>query len=597
MKSLIATLSLLVFALLSLSLAQNEGNLYEGNLYDLNNRHVNQNAAIDAQNVSQLQQAWLIPTEEPVSHAPLIEGNRLYFADWGGNVYAADANTGDILWQTKAQDEVMEMWPWYGFSGTGALSDTMLFQASTEGMAYGLDKESGEVLWTTSLTDDEHGGSISKLLYYDGLVYIGLSSTEEALDEAMPDFTPNFQGKVMALNAETGEVAWERPLVEAPSNGVPMWSSFALDPSMNALFFTTGNNYTGESTELADAVIAVDAKTGEILWANQITEGDVWTIAEAVGPDYDFGGGAQLFEAAVNGETRSLVGAGQKSGIFHALDRATGEVVWQTFVGYPATGGGIHTEGSMGDGVVYVWSNNNNTYGAPPEERPITVKALDAATGETLWYKDGAQPAGIPAASMLANDVLFVGSLDGTLKGYNAADGSELWSAKYGGAVATPLNVVGNTLYFGTGVPERFGGQPGGNGVVAYSVGGQADVAAAASSGAASSTASSTETQALATELVEVSLSQWNIDMPSTLSLADTGRNPGQFIFEVTNDGTVEHNFEIEGQGVEQAFETNLQPGETRTMTVTLQPGTYHVYCPIGNHAEMGMELQLTVTE
>jgi polyvinyl alcohol dehydrogenase (cytochrome) len=202
----------------------------------------------------------------------------------------------------------------------------------------------------------------------------------------------------------------------------------------------------------------------------------VWTPVEAIGPDFDFGAGPQLFEAEVDGEMRPLVGAGQKSGIYWGFDRATGEIVWQTFVGFGAVGGGIHAEASVGDGKVYVWSNNSYTYGEPPKKFPITIKALDAATGENLWFNDKAQPAAIPAAGMLANDVYFVGSLDGTLGAYSASDGKQLWSTQYGGAIATPLNVVGNTLFFGTGVPKMFGGQPGGNGMVAYSVGGQANL-------------------------------------------------------------------------------------------------------------------------
>ncbi len=71
----------------------------------------------------------------------------------------------------------------------------------------------------------------------------------------------------------------------------------------------------------------------------------------------------------------------------------------------------------------------------------------------------------------------------------------------------------------------------------------------------------------------------------------------GETTFEVANIGSAVHNFEIEGQGIEEEFEENLQPGETRTMTVDLEPGTYEVYCPVGNHAEMGMQLELNITD
>lgn len=87
---------------------------------------------------------------------------------------------------------------------------------------------------------------------------------------------------------------------------------------------------------------------------------------------------------------------------------------------------------------------------------------------------------------------------------------------------------------------------------------------------------------------VAVMLTEFEIQMPMEIPAGPT-------TFEVTNSGTTEHNFEIEGQGIEQEFEQNLQPGESKTMTVDLQPGTYEVYCPVGNHAEQGMRLELTV--
>jgi Cu-Zn family superoxide dismutase len=87
---------------------------------------------------------------------------------------------------------------------------------------------------------------------------------------------------------------------------------------------------------------------------------------------------------------------------------------------------------------------------------------------------------------------------------------------------------------------------------------------------------------------VAVMLTEFEIQMPAEIPTGST-------TFEVSNAGTIVHNFEIEGQGIEQVFEENLQPGETKTMTVDLPPGTYEVYCPVGNHAEQGMRLELTV--
>lgn len=89
---------------------------------------------------------------------------------------------------------------------------------------------------------------------------------------------------------------------------------------------------------------------------------------------------------------------------------------------------------------------------------------------------------------------------------------------------------------------------------------------------------------------VEVGLIEHEINMPDSIPAGPT-------VFEVTNNGSAPHNFEIEGQGIERVFEVNLQPGETQTMEVDLVPGSYTIYCPVGNHRQMGMELQLNMTE
>ena len=365
----------------------------------------------------------------------------------------------------------MKEWPWYGFAGTGVLAEGKLIEASVEGNAFALDAATGNVLWTTEFTEDEHAGNLSELFYYNGLVYIGVQSVEEPLTTMIENFEVNFQGEVVALDVNTGEIVWEKPLVYPPHTGVPMWISFALDPELNMLYFTTGNNYTGEATELSDAMIAVDASTGEIRWANQVTQHDVWTPADPEGPDYDFGGGAQLFVAKVNGRDRKLVGGAQKSGFYHVFDAITGKKIWSTSFGYGGIDGGMHGEASIGNGRILGWANNSYIHTQPPSQYPISVKAVDAATGSHKWVINHAQPAAI-VPGYLANDVYFVGSLDGTLQAYKADNGEQLLSMKAPAPIISWLWVRDNTLYFGGGAPPVLGkwADQGENGMYAYTV-------------------------------------------------------------------------------------------------------------------------------
>jgi len=102
--------------------------------------------------------------------------------------------------------------------------------------------------------------------------------------------------------------------------------------------------------------------------------------------------------------------------------------------------------------------------------------------------------------------------------------------------------------------------------------------------------AAATEGEALVSgDEVPVSLMEFAIDMPTTLPA-------GPVTFAIANDGTITHSFEIEGGDLEEELETPLEPGQTGMLTVDLAPGTYEVYCPIGNHADNGMRIEITVS-
>ena len=69
---------------------------------------------------------------------------------------------------------------------------------------------------------------------------------------------------------------------------------------------------------------------------------------------------------------------------------------------------------------------------------------------------------------------------------------------------------------------------------------------------------------------------------------------PGVVAFRVQNDGKVVHALEVESDDLEEETE-QIEPGGSATLTIDLPEGTYELYCPIGNHADQGMEGTLTV--
>ena len=68
---------------------------------------------------------------------------------------------------------------------------------------------------------------------------------------------------------------------------------------------------------------------------------------------------------------------------------------------------------------------------------------------------------------------------------------------------------------------------------------------------------------------------------------------PGEVTVVMDNPSDVPHAVEIEGNGVEE--ETETLTGGKAEVTVDLKAGEYKFYCPVGNHAQAGMEGSLSV--
>lgn len=92
------------------------------------------------------------------------------------------------------------------------------------------------------------------------------------------------------------------------------------------------------------------------------------------------------------------------------------------------------------------------------------------------------------------------------------------------------------------------------------------------------------EARPTGTEVVQVRLSEW------TVALAPRDLSTGRVVFEITNAGTIPHAFEIEGRGVQKRIPP-LSPGASATLALTLKPGRYEAYCPVGegSHEMLGM--------
>jgi plastocyanin len=86
---------------------------------------------------------------------------------------------------------------------------------------------------------------------------------------------------------------------------------------------------------------------------------------------------------------------------------------------------------------------------------------------------------------------------------------------------------------------------------------------------------------------IAVSATEYAYDVSATTIEA------GAIVFDLTNDGAMDHDLVLEG-GPGGGTEI-IAPGETDSLSVTLEPGTYTLYCSVGNHRAQGMEFTVTV--
>lgn len=77
--------------------------------------------------------------------------------------------------------------------------------------------------------------------------------------------------------------------------------------------------------------------------------------------------------------------------------------------------------------------------------------------------------------------------------------------------------------------------------------------------------------------------------------LSQDSFSPGDYTFTLDNQGSMSHDLVIEGPGVDQAATSITGPGDTDSVSVTLEPGTYEIWCSVGSHRAQGMEVTIEV--
>jgi polyvinyl alcohol dehydrogenase (cytochrome) len=493
---------------------------------------------INPLNAGRLKPKWVFTTHGSESATPTVNNGVVYFPDFGGYENAVDAATGGLVWQEPISnyDGVAGS---YSRDSPVIYNNELIFGDALPGVhpsgahLFAVNPATGALLWSTQLDSNPSAIVTGSPVVADGMVLVGVSSDEENNAESTTFPCCTFRGSVVALNPATGAIVWQTYTV--PSNGgTPcasysppagcgysggaVWDSPAVDLATNQVFIGDGNNYTtpdaaAQCAQLAeqnhtsnadctapddsfDAEMALNLQTGALEWAYKSEGWDAFTLAcigstagvnwcpDPEGNDWDFSSGPNLMAipSSTGSGDQTVIGAGQKAGLYWEFNPANGAVLWHQQVGPGSSLGGVMWGTAFDGKRIYVHESD-------PFFTPYTFAngttvaggswgALNPSTGAWDWQT--ATPLGAAAMGpvTVANGVVYGGTTaplaaSPTMFAMSAATGRILWRFASGGSVNSGPAVVNGTVYWGSGYSELSSlGYSGNDKLYAFTIGG-----------------------------------------------------------------------------------------------------------------------------
>jgi alcohol dehydrogenase (cytochrome c) len=470
---------------------------------------------ITARNIDRLVPAWSMSfggeKQRGQQSQPLVHNGKMFVTASYSRIYAVDSKTGKKLW--KYEHRLPEgIMPCCDVINRGAaLYDNLVIFGTLDAQLVALDQNTGKVVWREKIDDYAAGYSYTAApLIAEGLLMTGVSGGEFGV-----------VGRVEARDPKTGKLVWNRPVVEGhmgykdgkengitgttnatwpgetwKTGGAATWLGGSYDAKTGLAYFGTGNpgpwnSHVRKGDNLySTSTVAIDPKTGKIVWHYQNTPNDGW--------DYD--GVNEFVTFDMDGQR---VGAkADRNGFFYVNDAATGKLInafpfvkkvtWATGIdlktgrpnfdpanrpGDPTGPGGDGTKGksvfsapgflggknqmpmaySPKTGLFYVPTNE---WGMEIWNEPITYKkgaaflgagftikplfddhigslrAINPKTGKVEWEVKNEAP--LWGGVLTAGDLVFWGTPEGYLKAADAKTGKVVWQFQTGSGVVAP---------------------------------------------------------------------------------------------------------------------------------------------------------------
>ncbi|WP_298829271.1 PQQ-dependent methanol/ethanol family dehydrogenase [uncultured Piscinibacter sp.] len=451
---------------------------------------------INPQTIGKLVPAWSFSfggeKQRGQESQPLIHNGVMFVTASYSRIFALDAKTGAKLW--KYEHRLPEgIMPCCDVINRGAaLYDNLVIFATLDAQLVALDQKTGDVVWKEKIDDYAAGYSASAApLIAGGLLLTGVSGGEFGV-----------VGRVEARNPKTGALVWVRPVVEGhmgytydkdgnkkengisgttgkswpgdlwKTGGAATWLGGTYNAKTGLAYFGTGNpapwnSHLRKGDNLYScSTVAIDVKTGQIVWHYQNTPNDGWDF-DGVNEFVTYDDGAQV-----------LGGKADRNGFFYVNDAKTGKLVnafpfvkkvtWATGIDLktgrpnyvPENRPGDPTAGADGKkgNVVYsapsfLGGKNQMPMAYSPDTKLFYVPANEWGMeiwNEPITYKKGAAYLGAGFTIKTHSD----GPI-GALRAIDPKSGKIVWEAPnnaplWGGVLTTG----GNLVWWGT--PEGY---------------------------------------------------------------------------------------------------------------------------------------------
>ena len=466
---------------------------------------------INKRNVGRLTRVWTHAMGEGIQEStPLVYDGVMYVPNRGDYIQAFDAKSGELLWEYK------RMLPEGVQGGTNrniAIWGTTLIDASSDNQMYAIDARTGALVWETPVLEATLPARASSgPIVADGKVITGRQCQPAATHESCV---------ITAHDAATGKELWRTRTIPRPGEAgdetwgnVPMeqrwhvgtWMVPSYDPALDRIFIGTSVTIPAPKFILGgndkqhlyhNSTLALDADTGRIVWYYQHLN-DHWDLDHpferllvdtSVAPDADEV--AWINPRVRRGERRKVItGVPGKTGIVYTLDRETGEFLWArptvmqnvvssidgatgkvtvnpemlfTHAGHeltvcPGTNGGKNWPAgaySPRTNAMYVPMQNmcmkatvqtgerdpKLVYGfqsepliAPGTDQVGSVWAISAETGATQWKHE--QRTGVLSLAATGGGLVFGGDAAGNFRAFDDTTGEVLWETSLGTPVS-----------------------------------------------------------------------------------------------------------------------------------------------------------------